>query len=299
MNDMGRKAKMRLDYFPMDVDIFQDLKIRKLIKRQGGKAITVYTLLLCYIYKNGYYMKWDSDLPFICSEQTGFEEAYVREVINVCLQLGLFSKSLYDKDGILTSRGIQERYQRICQLTRRTSTVSEYSLIGDDDAEDIPQEPTATKRENVPTPQPTFQAIESPAPQPPAEKPARKTRKSTRKEEQPAPVHQPAASSPSSTLDQFIDELDKDDIWLEQIQFLHGMNKDSLRNELKKFRSECIANGKTQHESVNDVKQHFNSWLRIIVNKKNNENIKSTNDKRKGHLLSADAEKEKDYGGTF
>ena len=129
MNDMGRKAKMRLDYFPMDVDIFQDLKIRKLIKRQGGKAITVYTLLLCYIYKNGYYMKWDSDLPFICSEQTGFEEAYVREVINVCLQLGLFSKSLYDKDGILTSRGIQERYQRICQLTRRTSTVSEYSLI--------------------------------------------------------------------------------------------------------------------------------------------------------------------------
>ena len=45
MNDMGRKAKMRLDYFPMDVDIFQDLKIRKLIKRQGGKAITVYTLL--------------------------------------------------------------------------------------------------------------------------------------------------------------------------------------------------------------------------------------------------------------
>lgn len=261
---MGRKAKMRLDYFPMDVDIFQDLKIRKLIKRQGGKAITVYTLLLCYIYKNGYYMKWDSDLPFICSEQTGFEEAYVREVINVCLQLGLFSKSLYDKDGILTSRGIQERYQRICQLTRRTSTVSEYSLIDDDDAEDIPQEPTTTKKEEPAT-----------------------------------PVKQPAASSPSSTLDEYINELDKDDIWLEQIQFLHGMNKESLRNELKKFRSECIANGKTQHESVNDVKQHFNSWLRIIINKKNNESIKPANDKRKGHLLSADGEKEKDYGGTF
>lgn len=296
MNDMGRKAKMRLDYFPMDVDIFQDLKIRKLIKRQGGKAITVYTLLLCYIYKNGYYMKWDSDLPFICSEQTGFEEAYVREVINVCLQLGLFSKSLYDKDGILTSRGIQERYQRICQLTRRTSTVSEYSLIDDDDAEDIPQEPTTTKRENVPTPQPPFQAIASPVP---TEKPTRKTRKSTKKEEPAAPVKQPAASSPSSTLDEYINELDKDDIWLEQIQFLHGMNKDSLRNELKKFQSECIANGKTQHESVNDVKQHFNSWLRIIINKKNNESIKPANDKRKGHLLSSDGEKEKDYGGTF
>ena len=296
---MGRKAKMRLDYFPMDVDIFQDLKIRKLIKRQGGKAITVYTLLLCYIYKNGYYMKWDSDLPFICSEQTGFEEAYVREVINVCLQLGLFSKSLYDKDGILTSRGIQERYQRICQLTRRTSTVSEYSLIDDDDAEDIPQEPTTTKRENVPPHQAPVPGDSIACPPPPTEKPTRKARKSVKKEEPAAPVKQPAASSPSSTLDEYINELDKDDIWLEQIQFLHGMNKESLRNELKKFRSECIANGKTQHEDVNDVKQHFNSWLRIIINKMNNESIKPANDKRKGHLLSADGEKEKDYGGTF
>ena len=181
---MGRKAKMRLDYFPMDVDIFQDLKIRKLIKRQGGKAITVYTLLLCYIYKNGYYMKWDSDLPFICSEQTGFEEAYVREVINVCLQRGSLSSSLFANAGILPSRGIQERYQRICQLTRRTSTVSEYSLIDDDDAEDIPQEPTTTKRENVPTPQPPFQETASPVP---TEKPQGRHASQPRRKSQPHP----------------------------------------------------------------------------------------------------------------
>ena len=50
MNDMGRKAKMRLDYFPMDVDIFQDLKIRKLIKRQGGKANnSIYSPALLYL----------------------------------------------------------------------------------------------------------------------------------------------------------------------------------------------------------------------------------------------------------
>lgn len=101
---MARTIKKGLDYFPMDIDIFNDLKIRKLIKYQGGKSITVYALLLCNIYKNGYYMKWDKELPFICSELTGFEEAYISEVIKTCLTLGLFSKGLFDADGVLTSK---------------------------------------------------------------------------------------------------------------------------------------------------------------------------------------------------
>ena len=111
---MARTFKKGLDYFPLDIDIFNDLKIRKLIKYQGGKAITVYALLLCNIYKSGYYMKWDKELPFICSELTGFEEAYISEVIKTCLTLGLFSKELFDAEKVLTSKGIQERYSRIC-----------------------------------------------------------------------------------------------------------------------------------------------------------------------------------------
>ena len=113
---MGRNKKIGLDYFPFDIDFFQDLRIRKLIKYQGGKAVTVYALLLCNIYKQGYYMRWDEELPFFVSEQTGFEEAYIREVIKCCLVIGLFSKELYDSEKILTSKGIQERYQKICDL---------------------------------------------------------------------------------------------------------------------------------------------------------------------------------------
>ena len=116
---MARPNKEGLDYFPFDTNLFQDIRIRKLIKYQSGKAVTVYALLLCIIYKDGYYMRWDKELPFIISEQTGFEEAYVLEVINSCLKLGLFSNELYTSDGILTSRGIQERYKKICDLCRK------------------------------------------------------------------------------------------------------------------------------------------------------------------------------------
>ena len=50
---MARTFKKGLDYFPLDIDIFNDLKIRKLIKYQGGKAITVYALQEWVLYEVG------------------------------------------------------------------------------------------------------------------------------------------------------------------------------------------------------------------------------------------------------
>lgn len=142
---MGRNKKIGLDYFPFDIDFFQDLKIRKLIKYQGGKAVTVYALLLCNIYKQGYYMKWDEDLPFIVSEQTGFEEAYIREVIKCCLVVGLFSKDLYETDNVLTSKGIQERYQKICVLCRRNNEILEFNTISSEEIPISSEESTQSK----------------------------------------------------------------------------------------------------------------------------------------------------------
>ena len=130
---MGRSEKYGLSYYPFDIDFFQDLKIRKLIKYQGGKAVTVYALLLCLIYKGGYYMRWDEELPFIISEQTGFEEAYIQEVIKSCLALGLFSKETFDNHRILTSKGIQERYQSISKSIRRVTKMEEYNLISSEE----------------------------------------------------------------------------------------------------------------------------------------------------------------------
>lgn len=126
---MGRNRESGLNYYPFDIDFFADIKIRKLIKYQGGKAVTVYALLLCLIYKSGYYMRWDDELPFICSEQTGFDEAYISEVIKSCLALGLFDSTLFNSDSILTSRGIQERYANILKLCKRKATITDYNLI--------------------------------------------------------------------------------------------------------------------------------------------------------------------------
>ena len=130
---MARPKKVGLEYFPFDVDFFHDIKIRKLIKFQGGKAVSVYALLLCIIYKQGYYMRWDKELPFIVSELTGFEEVYIQEVIKNCLSLGLFDLRMFENHKVLTSKGIQERYIEICQRVKRKVVIDEFTCVSSEE----------------------------------------------------------------------------------------------------------------------------------------------------------------------
>lgn len=137
---MGRKVKVGLEYFPLDVDLFSDLKVRKLIKYQSSQALAVYVHLLCIIYKEGYYIKWEDELLFIISETTGYKEAYIQEVINCCFKIDLLSNEMFSKHKVITSRGIQERYQVICKLLKRKQAIISYSLISSEEMPIISEE---------------------------------------------------------------------------------------------------------------------------------------------------------------
>ena len=93
---MARPTKAILEYFPMDIGFFQDVKVRKLIRYQGGKAISVYAFLLCTIYRDGYYTEWSSDLAFLVSEATHYDECFVNEAIKCCVRVGLFNADFFN-----------------------------------------------------------------------------------------------------------------------------------------------------------------------------------------------------------
>lgn len=126
---MPRKVKTGLDYIPVDVDLFADVQVRRLIKCQGGKAVAVYTYLLCGIYRNGYYMKWERESPFAVSEALGFDEAFVSETVERMAQIGLLDAGMFRNKKVLTSRQIQLRYLRELGRLRRMGAISEYSLL--------------------------------------------------------------------------------------------------------------------------------------------------------------------------
>lgn len=132
---MARKVKRGLDYFPLDVNFTSDIKIRKLIKYEGGNAISIYIILLCKIYEDGYYLKWDNDLPFIIAEQTGFAEELIEKVIKKSVEFGLFSQEIFNENSVLTSSAIQCRFKEICSLSKRKSNIVEFNLLEDENVE--------------------------------------------------------------------------------------------------------------------------------------------------------------------
>lgn len=129
---MGRNIKQGFSYFPLDVDIFSDIKIRKLIKNHSGRALSVYICVLAFIYKNGYYVLNDEDFGFIVSEQTGDKVEFIDAVLDYCVKVGLFSKEMFN-EGVYTSKGVQERYLTMCKASKRNIVFSEYTLISSEE----------------------------------------------------------------------------------------------------------------------------------------------------------------------
>ena len=161
---MARPRKIELDYFTFDVDFFQDIRIRRLIKSQGGKSVTVYIFLLCLIYKSGYYMKWDDDALFMISEQSGYGEAYIQEVVESCVTLGLFDAEMFNNEKILTSERIQLRYADVAKLSKRVFNIKEFSLISSEETPISSEETLETEESTTPLDSPLSSLSLSPIP---------------------------------------------------------------------------------------------------------------------------------------
>ena len=55
---MARPIKTGLNYFPLDVDFFNDPRISAVTVVHGIKGQAAVIMLLCAIYRNGYYFEW-------------------------------------------------------------------------------------------------------------------------------------------------------------------------------------------------------------------------------------------------
>ena len=117
---MARISKPGLDYFPLDVNFFQDRKVRRISNRHHAAGIAALTSLLCLIDKEkGFYVAWNQDTLFDISQEVCCEEEEMQAIIDDCLSVGLFDTYIYKEYGILTSQAIQEQYHKIITDSRR------------------------------------------------------------------------------------------------------------------------------------------------------------------------------------
>ena len=149
---MARPVKEGLSYFPFDVDFFSDRKIKILKSRYGADGITLYMYLLCEVYKsNGYYLETDDDFLYIISDDLNMSYEKIRQIMNFLLERSLFDDTLFKSDKVLTSIGIQRRFQEAIKsrASKRTVEITKFWLLEKNETQSfIKVNPNPNKSEN-------------------------------------------------------------------------------------------------------------------------------------------------------
>lgn len=110
---MARPEKNGIEYFPKDTGFYRDRKIRAVLARFGGDGTALYDYILCEIYDDkGYYLQIDDDFQDIASADLYVSYEKIGLMLDFLLKKSLFDNTLFSRDKVLSSHGIQTRYQK-------------------------------------------------------------------------------------------------------------------------------------------------------------------------------------------
>ena len=127
---MARPTAKGVEYFPLNVNFINDLKVRKLLLSCGAEAIAVLIYLLSTIYKDeGYFVEIHEDEIDLIALDVNVTPEFVLEVINKACEVRFFDVNLYNNFNILTSKGIQERYLKITERRKNSVVITQFNLI--------------------------------------------------------------------------------------------------------------------------------------------------------------------------
>lgn len=258
-----------IEYYPFNVDFFDDDKIALIESEFGVKGSIIAIRLLCKIYRTGYYYQWGDDECLLFSRKAGADIApnTVKEVVSGLVRRSFFDKGVYDKFGILTSRGIQQRYFEAVKRRQKVEVCSDYLLVDVSKCSNI-----FFVKKDVAQPKIT----------------AKKT------EERPAVQSQ----AEGDTIDSEVQKLLSSQEWMESVAMRFHLTIQQVEEHLSGFAIDCRSRGTEKHESIQEAKRHFNDWLRIqLREQENGTTIKEKSDKyRRSKGATSKAE---DFSATF
>jgi len=89
-------------------------------------------------------------------------------------------------------------------------------------------------------------------------------------------------------LDTEVERMTAEQSWLENIMMNHHTPPSELGALFAKFVTECRCNGVKSHNSIEDAKRHFNSWLRIYKEHERNERNRNNRPSPEDNLREAE-----------
>lgn len=237
---MARPRKNGLEYFPLDVDFFDDEKIVAISGEFGIKGELAAIKLLCAIYRNGYFIKWSDMLRMkMLKSLTGVSSELLDQILNRLIKWEFFDKNLFDSEKILTSRGIQKRFFEASKRWVGKDIEAKYLLVDHPAAHKGPRkqpQPSASKEK------PANDTPTSPVPELPLS---------------PEPIPAPPAAY-RKTVEQEVAEFKADEAWANNVCTRYNLTRRQLDCYFDDFALKC---DKPAHESLRDAKSHFCRWL--------------------------------------
>ncbi len=129
-------AKIGIDCFLLDCRTNDN--IYEIETEYGVKGFAVVVRLWQKIYcEKGYYCEWIERSPLLFlanwfSENSGVTISLITEIVNRCLQNGMFDARMYENYSILTSERIQKQYFDVVKRREEILVKKEYLLISVD-----------------------------------------------------------------------------------------------------------------------------------------------------------------------
>ncbi|MBQ3928599.1 MAG: DUF4373 domain-containing protein, partial [Clostridia bacterium] len=92
------------------------------------------------VYGDGYYTAFDEDMYYMTANEIGMNADKVREIITYMAERGLFDQHLLIDKNILTSIGVQRRYQKAVKARASKKSIivnKEYWLLSEEETEEF------------------------------------------------------------------------------------------------------------------------------------------------------------------
>ncbi len=124
-------------------DIFSDTRIRKLRRQHGALGYAIYDYIVMEAARvRGAWVEWNDDLALDIAEYWATDEKTVAEVVAFCLMVGLWNKSVFERETVLTNAEMQQDYCERCRRSRRRADIPPGIALHIEEA----AEPVATER---------------------------------------------------------------------------------------------------------------------------------------------------------
>ena len=136
-----------INYFPVGVNFMEENAMEVIEAKYGIKGPAIVLKLLCKIYKEGYFIRWDEEQCLIFANKAGREvqAEEVQGIIEILFIKGILDRNSYLENGILTSENIQKVWLEATKRRKRELSELPYLIVKTEKENGKPDTPSITQ----------------------------------------------------------------------------------------------------------------------------------------------------------